>query len=163
VVVEFVVAIMPLLITFFALLQLEQIVIAHLMVKHATIIGARAAAVLTNEHNNTPDQPPGNKNEDLIQKAVQAGLGLWDSYDKVKSIKLDDTNGNKGILDESTCQDPYQPVTVSVIAEFNCRVPLGRIICGSGTHIIKQKYSFPHQGARYQTDDNNGGGGARCN
>jgi len=158
VLVEFIVALMPLLITFFSFVQLAQIVVAHLMVKHATIIGARAAAVISNGKCNTPDQKQG-KNDDEIKKAVEAGLGIWKSDEKVKSFTVE-------IDDQSSWQDPYGAITVKVDADFNCRVPLGRLICGTGTHKISQKFGFPHQGARYAEGDgatescNASGGGA---
>ena len=56
VLVEFLVAFMPLMITFSSFVQVAQIATASIVTKHSTIVGARAAAVITNEHKNTPDQ-----------------------------------------------------------------------------------------------------------
>lgn len=69
VLVEFAVALMPLLATFFVSLQTIQLATARLVVKHATILGARAGAVFANTKGITPDQPVG-VNQDNIEYAV---------------------------------------------------------------------------------------------
>src|SRR5262245_32602209 len=76
VLVEFVVAIVPVLTMFFTFVQLAKIASARLVVKHAAIVGARAAAVIANGKGNTPDQPK-KPNDDQITTAVKAALGPW--------------------------------------------------------------------------------------
>lgn len=148
VLVEFLVAVMPLMITFSSFVQVSQIARARLVVKHSAIIGARAASVISNEHKNTPDQNPG-KNEDVINQSVRAAIGPWNSTMTVVSAK---------VTDNSSCDDQYGLVSVEVTAVYKCTVPFGaRLVCGlGGMHPFKQKYSMPHQGARYK-DDKGGG------
>jgi Flp pilus assembly protein TadG len=152
VLVEFLVAFMPLMITFSSFVQVAQIATASIVTKHATIIGARAAAVISNEHNNTPDQKKG-KNQDQVEAAIQSALGPWAKT--MKNVKVE-------ITDESTKDDPYGNVRVNVIADYKCSVPFGGfIVCGknllgAGTHQFRMNAAFPHQGACYQ--DLEGGG-----
>lgn len=158
VLVEFIVAFMPLMITFSSFAQMAQIVTARLMLRHATVVGARAASVISNANNNTPDQKQGN-NQDEIKAAVIAalgptdpktGLGLWEKT--MGDLTVD-------VNDQSSCDDPYGLVTVRVRANYRCAVPFGnRLVCGlTGTHPIDDQLGFPHQGARYAD-----GGGAKC-
>lgn len=148
--VEFLIAAVPLMISFFSFLQLSQIMTARLVVKHAAIVGARAASVISNKNGTTPDQKPGD-NFDAVEKGVRFALGPWDKTMKSLTVKVADT---------STCDDPYGLVTVTVDAEYRCSVPGGGFwVCGihDYTHPIHQQFSFPHQGARYAE-----GGGSKC-
>lgn len=151
VLVEFAVAFMPLMITFSSFVQLQQMATARLVVKHATVIGARGAAVISNEKENTPDQKLG-KNEDEIKKGVMAGLGLWKNT--MRDVQV-------VVKDDSTCADPYGMVSVTVTARYKCSVPFANMfMCPSGqTHEFKPMTSrFPHQGAKFQE----GGGAKKC-
>jgi uncharacterized membrane protein YgcG len=156
VLVEFVVAFMPLMITFSCFVQLSQMATAKIVVKHSAIVGARAAAVISNGKNNTPDQAKGDNQAD-IKAGVNAALGPW---------KKTMTNVDVAIDDKSSCTDPYGLVTVTVTADYKCSVPFGgRLLCGAvgATRTLKQAYGFPHQGARYKdegSDCGGGGGGA---
>ncbi len=148
VLVEFLVALMPLMITFSCFVQVSQIARTRLMVKHSAIVAARAAAVISNEHKNTPDQKAG-KNEDIVRASVLAALG---PFNKVMAGSPTVT-----INDKSSCDDPYGTVDVTVNATMRCTVPFGgRLLCGGGLHGFRQTYSMPHQGARYK--DGQGGG-----
>jgi uncharacterized membrane protein YgcG len=150
VLVEFAVAFMPLMITFSSFVQLQQMATARLVVKHSAVVGARAAAVISNAGKNTPDQKEGT-NEDLIRAGVLAGLGPW---------KNTMSNVNVKVEDRSTCDDPYGMVSVTVTADYKCSVPFSNIfMCGTGkTHSFKPMTArFPHQGARFAE-----GGGAKC-
>lgn len=148
--VEFLVAFMPLMITFTSFVQLSQIATANIVVKHSAVVGARAASVISNAHKNTPDQLDGD-NRAEIEAGVKLAMGPWEKT--MRSVKVD-------VDDQSSCNDPYGMVTVTVNADYRCSVPLGgRIVCGvlGGGHPIVQKFGFPHEGARYQE-----GGGAKC-
>jgi uncharacterized membrane protein YgcG len=156
VLVEFLIALMPLMITFSCFVQLSQMATAKLVVKHSAIVGARAAAVISNKHNNTPDQPKGENKAD-IEAGVNAALGPWKKQMATVTVKVEDS---------SSCDDPYGMVKVTVTAAHKCLVPFGgRLMCGAvgATHTMEQAYTMPHQGARY-TDapggaDCGGGGG----
>lgn len=150
VLVEFLVAFTPLMITFSCFVQLSQMATAKLVVKHSAIVGARAAAVISNKNNNTPDQPKGDNKAD-IEAGVRAALGPWAK--QMASV-------NVTVHDKSSCSDPYGLVKVTVTAEHRCNVPFGgRLMCGAvgATHTLEQAYAMPHQGARYQE-----GEGASC-
>jgi Flp pilus assembly protein TadG len=148
VLVEFLVAVMPLMITFSSFVQVAQVATARLVVKHSAIVAARAAAVITNAHNNTPDQKKGD-NKDVIEASVRAALGPWAKTMDSIQVEIDD---------QSSGGDPYGMVQVTVTAEYHCSVPFGStIVCkGGGARTIKMKAAFPHQGACY--DDGEGGG-----
>ncbi|MDB4942701.1 MAG: hypothetical protein JWP97_2235 [Labilithrix sp.] len=150
VLVEFLVAIMPLMITFSCFVQLSQMATAKLVVKHSAIVGARAASVISNVNKNTPDQPEGENRAD-IEQGVHAALGPWDRQMASVRVKIED---------KSDCKDPYGPVKVTVTAAHKCLVPFGgRLLCGAvgATHTMEQAYTMPHQGARYADGD-----GAKC-
>jgi hypothetical protein len=151
VLVEFAVAFMPLMITFLSFVQLQQMATARLVMKHSAVVGARAAAVISNKAGNTPDQPPGG-NEAEIQAGVRAALGPWKTSMSNVQVTVDDT---------SSCADPFGMVSVTVAADYKCTVPLSSLfMCGlGGTHAFKAMTArFPHQGARFQE----GGGGSGC-
>lgn len=161
VLVEFMVAFMPLMATFFGTLQLLQLATAKMVVKHATVVGARAAAVFSNEGNVTPDQPQG-PNKDKIDAAVHAALGPWD---KTMQVEVQ-------VEDRANCSDPFGPVRVTVRADYTCSVPFGNAICLAGawdgrhgahgaraSKVFEQAYTMPHQGAKYVGAQSGGCGG----
>jgi len=146
VLVEFAIAFMPLMITFSAFVQLQQMATARIVVKHATIVGGRAAAVISNKNKNTPDAKDAD-NVDEVKKGVMSALGPWKGKMSNVDVKIDDT---------STCDDPYGMVSVTVTADYKCSVPFSNLfMCGAGkTHAFKPMIArFPHQGARYQDGD----------
>ena len=150
VLVEFLIAFMPLMITFSSFVQVAQIATASLVTKHASIVAARAAAVISNGHNNTPDAKKGD-NKQEITDAVTAALGPW-SHTMT-------TTPTVTINDQSSGTDVYGMVEVTVTAQYKCSVPFGSmLVCGlgGGTHTIIRKAAFPHQGGCY-TDLGGGG------
>lgn len=131
---EFVVVLVPLLTIFFVFTQLSAIAIAKLRFKHATVIGARAAAVMSNSGDNCPGCDG--------QGAVGAGVraALQGSGVTVLTVNIQDSSNR---------DDPYNLVQVTVVGRYNCTVPLGRVICGPMLPFTETK-SMPHQGARYR-------------
>lgn len=150
------VALVPLLTMFFVSLQTMQLATARLVIKHATILGARAGAVFANTKGITPDQPVG-VNQDKIENAVMGALG---PYSKSITVKVT-------VDDKATCQNPFGPVTVKVEATTRCIVPLGQSICLAGKRagtprpsvIFTDSVTMPHQGARYKGKESGGGCG----
>jgi len=138
---EFVIAVVPLLITFFSFVQLSKIATARLVVKHGAIIGARAASVISNQHNNTPDAKNDGKAD--ITTAVKLGMGTWVSRGAIVGVNVD-------VQDQSSREDPYGWVTVTVKATYRCTVPMGFIACGGVTKQLQETYRMPHQGAIYE-------------
>ena len=156
VLVEFVTAFLPLMITFSAFVQVAQLATAKIVFKHSAIVGARAAAVISNEKGNTPDQKTG-KNDAEVMAGVKAAMGPWTKT--MSNVRVD-------IKDESSCDDQYGLVTVTVKADYKCSVPFGsRLMCGVASNTcsggkcpFEQKYGFPHQGARYKGEGSSCGG-----
>lgn len=147
---EFVVAIFPLLTIFFVFVQLSMLAVSAIIVKHSAVVGARAASVFANEHQNVPEQC-GDDGAGKINQAVQAALGPWS--DRIStSVTVRDQSSRRE--DDGV----YDLVTVTVTAQVRCAVPIGKVICGGGTKEIVDTKSMPHQGARYQSRQCNGGG-----
>lgn len=138
---EFVIAIVPVLITFFSFVQLAKIATARLVVKHGTIVGARAASVISNQHDNTPDMKTDGKAE--ITNAVRAAMAPWIRKGSIIGV-------NVTVQDQSSRSDPYGWVTVTVRATYACKVPMGFIACGGLTKTLEESYRMPHQGALYR-------------
>jgi Flp pilus assembly protein TadG len=136
---EFVITIAPMLLMFFAFVQLAKTATARLAVKHSALVGARAAAVISNGADNNPGQPKGS-NQDEIQTAVRAALGPFN--DSMAGVVVQ-------VEDRSSRAQPYELVTVTVTAAYKCQVPMGKIICPGGVKVLREVHSMPHQGARY--------------
>lgn len=140
---EFVVVLVPLLTIFFVFVQLSAIAAASLVVKHSAVIGARAAAVLSNKNNNVPEREGKGDGEGDIRAGVEAALGPWKDRMGVAVTVTDRSTRDKP-------DGPYELVTVTVTATYRCEVPLGKAICPGGVKIIRDTKSMPHQGARYK-------------
>jgi hypothetical protein len=135
---EFVVALVPLLTIFFVFVQISAIAAARIRFKHAAVIGARAAAVFSNKGDNCPECSGDGTGE--VNAAVRAALG---------SVNRNVTGVSASVNDRSNRSDPYGLVTVTVTGNYQCGVPLGKIICGGGVTFTERK-SMPHQGAIYR-------------
>jgi Flp pilus assembly protein TadG len=141
---EFIIAIVPILAMFFNFLQLAHLATARLVVKHGAIVGARAAAVMTNGHDNTPDQKGKGVNESEIKQGVMLAMANW-----VAAGSL--TNPTVNITDTSSYDDPYNWVTVEVKATYHCDLPMAPLACGgSRTKELVETKRMPHQGANYK-------------
>ena len=57
---------------------------------------------------------------------------------------------NVDVQDQSSREDPYGWVTVTVRATYRCTVPMGFIACGGATKQLQESYRMPHQGAIYE-------------
>jgi hypothetical protein len=147
---EFVVAIFPLLTIFFVFVQLSMLAVSALIVKHSAVVGARAAAVFSNQSRNVPEMC-GDDGSAKIDEAVRAAIGPWQNRISTSVTVRDQSsrNENDGV---------YDLVTVTVTAQVRCAVPVGKPICGAGgiKQIVDVK-SMPHQGARYTTRQCAGG------
>jgi Flp pilus assembly protein TadG len=138
---EFVIAIVPLLMIFFSFVQLSKIATARLVVKHGTIVGARAASVISNKNGNLPGVK--DDGEADIRAAVEVAMAPWSAQGSI-------TNVDVQVNDQSSRSDPYGWVTVTVKATYNCKVPMGFIACGGKTKTLEETYRMPHQGANYE-------------
>jgi Flp pilus assembly protein TadG len=141
VLVEFVVALMPMMMTFFGFVEVTKIYAASLGTRHAAITAARAAAVMSKVHDNNPATQGG---EGEIKSAAGQALAPWISNGAISAVTVT-------VNDTSSRSDPYGPVHVKVAATYHCKVPLmGRIVCKGGTKTITHEATMPHQGAKYK-------------
>lgn len=139
---EFVVVFVPLMTTFFVFVQLSAIAAASIMVKHAAVVGARAAAVFSNANDNVPELK-GDDGKAQIEGGVKAALGTWQ-----KSISTSVEVNDRSSRNDNDGQ--YDLVTVTVTGTYRCEVPLGKMICPGGVKTFVDTKSMPHQGARYK-------------
>lgn len=142
VLVEFAVAIMPLLMTFFVFFQVAVMVTAKMFVRHATIAAARAGIVIVGGGDKNPMRGGEAQGSDGdIQAAFRAGLGAW---------------GDNGMLVGTvSVSDPgtqFGDVTATSAVLFRCNVPLGRrFVCPGGAFLpMADRATLPKQGADYQ-------------
>mgnify|MGYP001497377861 CR=1 FL=1 len=142
---EFMIALVPVLTTFFSFVQLSRVASARLVVKHGAIVGARAAAVIANGKKNTPGQEQGT-NDAEITNGVKAALGPW--WSKTGAITAVEVK----VTDRSSRSDPYGWVEVKVTATYACRVPMGFVACGGRSKKIEETFKMPHQGALYEVE-----------
>ena len=98
------------------------------------------AAVYSNKNETCPECEGEGQAE--VDAALLAGLGSSSrGYSNVSAV----------IDDRSSESDPYGLVTVTATADFQCGVPLGRIICGTDSTVtFTERKSLPHQGANYK-------------
>lgn len=141
---EFMIAVLPLLTTSFAFLQLTKLQTAKLILSHAAVCAARTAAVSSNAHANNPGARPGD--ETMPQRAVNAALAPW-----IAAGSFDDVHVE--LTDNSSALDPSGPVTVTVSAQVGCTVPMmGRVLCKGPRKLLQGTATMPHQGARYEVE-----------
>jgi hypothetical protein len=137
VLVEFIVALTPLLMTFFSLVQLGKMMTAQLAFKHAATVAVRSASVIIKKDHN-----PG-ASDDTEEVNEAAALAVGDFIKSFSSLEATVTGGESvnGI------------VTVELRGTYRCKVPLGKLlVCGlGGTHAFKPvRSSLPLYGARYK-------------
>jgi Flp pilus assembly protein TadG len=132
VLVEFVVAIMPMLMVFFTIAQLSALGYTSLLVKHAAFVAARAEAVVNPGMSDSGSEADVTAAANLVLARVPAGASVHSTSAAAQSQNMDTT-------------------TVTVIVP--CSVPLGNVlVCGSGrTHTMTAQASFPNQGSYVQS------------
>jgi hypothetical protein len=133
--VEFAIAILPVLITFFGMFQWGMLAYIHLIVKHGAFVAARAQAVI---HPHMPDAGPETDVKD----------GVFMLFKHIGGVTEEDIHiqgALAGPMDETTD-------TVTVELDYKCAVPLGDwVACGKKRHYhFSETASFPNQGSYYQ-------------
>ncbi len=140
--VEFVIAVVPMLTTFFGFVQVAKIYTANLVVKHAAITAARAAVVMIKKDNNPGEK--GSKTD--VKQAAGLALSPWITSGSISNV-------NVTVSDQSNMSDVYGPVRVQVQATYKCGVPMmGRVLCAGSRKILTAEATMPNQGARYKVD-----------
>ncbi len=140
VLVEFVVAIVPLLVAFFCLVQLAKLYSAKIVLDHAAITASRAAIVILPPNPDAPRDPA--KGQRDVTRAAELAMGPWKTSRAFTSVSVD----------ARTPTEPYGMTSVRVTATYRCSVPIGGwIVCGlGGTKTMTSEASLPNQGARYK-------------
>jgi len=137
---EFVIAFMPLAITFFSFTQVGQLYTGHLVFKHAALAAGRAAITTVGPCNPGADKDHRRDPQDVQIAAFNAlGEGAWQGH--FASVQANATYGGG---------DQYGPVTTKTTARYHCTVPLGsKIVCTGGFVNMEEQVILPHQGANY--------------
>jgi Flp pilus assembly protein TadG len=148
-IVEFALAIMPVLCIFFGMVQWSIVAYVHLIVKHAAFVAVRCEAV---QNTGMPDASTTSGTDDCA-----------DPNSGAVSTLFADIPGAKGnITITPTLAGPTTQAldTVQVALTYNCTIPLGNVLaCGSGmTQTLSESASFPNQGSVYWNIWGGGGG-----
>jgi Flp pilus assembly protein TadG len=151
--VEFLIAIVPMLVFFWSILQVNGLLLADLVVRHAAVNAVRAAVVCDSD---APGSGP--ETEEAAQSNANACANLaaqW-TIGAVKSIQ-DVTVAVKNARREGNA-----PVTATATAHYSCQVPLvGALACrlagsaatGPSVVTIQRQATLPNQGAYYKFTD----------
>lgn len=152
--VELIIAIMPMLILFWGLMQLNGLLLADLVVRHAATHAVRAAIVCDSD--------------DAPQSGDELAAPQGCSYEAAKmtlsAIKSFAPPGGSeptfSMQVSGASRDGNAPVTVTLNADYYCQVPLASFVCGfasAGTPrgdrmrvaLLTRKATLPNQGAGY--------------
>src|SRR5215471_15844905 len=141
--VEFIIVIMPMLVLFWGMMQLNGLMLADLVVRHAAVNAVRAAIVCDSDEH-THGQAGA---EECAQQAAEA------TTKSVKSIKA------VVVTVEGASESGNGPVTATVTADYSCQVPLvGGVACAifrgapttSAIAVIRRQATLPNQGHYYK-------------
>ncbi len=137
VLIEFVIAAVPLLMMFFCFTQVAALANAKLVMKHAAVVATRAAIVIM------PPNPGDNGTMEDVRVAAGMAMGTYLVDGKLVAPDTQCTS-------QATNDDPYGLVTCTVTAAYMCNVPMGKWwVCGGPVKIVSERMSLPNQGARY--------------
>lgn len=138
---ELVIALVPLLTTFFSIAQIVELEKAKLLLRHGAICGARAAAVTSNVYGNNPGAPA-IKGDPMPRRAVEQALAPFLARRAMTDLSVEVT--------DASSLDPSAPVRVRVTAKVECAVPMmGRVLCKGSHETLEVEAAMPHQGALY--------------
>jgi Flp pilus assembly protein TadG len=133
VMVEFALAIVPVLIIFFGTVQYCVCAYVNLIVHHGAFVAARCMAVVH------PGMPDAGKTEDCT-------TGVNSLFGTDSTLKATVT------LQSPPAATAEQLDTTEVELKYKCTIPLGDVVaCGRGKQMtMKAIASFPNQGSSYQ-------------
>lgn len=140
--VEFAIAILPVMIFFFGLMQWSVNAYLHLIVKHAAFAIARCEAVV---HPGMADA--GNEDSDCLAKDPGGSSVIGKLFAHVTGV----TAGDFTI--DTTLAGPNDQTldAVTVTLNYRCSIPLGNVIACSTSLVqpLKATAKFPNQGSVY--------------
>jgi Flp pilus assembly protein TadG len=151
--VEFIIAVVPMLVLFWGIMQLNGLLLADLVARHAAVHAVRAAIVCDAQvgHPQSAEElaAPGGCAYEAAKLALSA----------VRSFGAP----NFTVRIEGASRHGNAPVTATVIASYRCEVPLAAsLLCGGlirdegggpaarGVLTLTRKATLPNQGAGYQ-------------
>lgn len=142
---EFTIALMPLLMTFFAFFQVAMLISAKMIVRHATITAARAAIVVSGGGDTNPGFMGAPQGEEAdIQNAFRDALGVWGDDGALVPVSVTAS-------DPGCAQGCNGDLEVNSVVTYRCRVPLGnQLVCGGDSMQLFDRATLPKQGANYQ-------------
>jgi Flp pilus assembly protein TadG len=169
--VEFLIAFPPIFLMFLGLWQLGIMFVASLVVQHAAVCAARAAAVAIAEPVDTP-HTLGDFGRVMATDAAYLAASPLLNGGAISSLSVEFPSDAGGAGERTT----YQPsstakpsmVRVRVKADFVCAVtPVNVLVCGlngaggggATTTQLTAEASFPYQGANYRYAPEDGGTG----
>ena len=143
VLVEFLAVFMPLFTFFLGLVQLMYVHTANLITKHAAQAAVRAAVVVV------PDDPkfiggaPNTVSGARLAEITRAA--------KMPLSAVTSDPGAVSVLTDSGAYGPHDPITVTVTLQYQCRVPLGKLlVCGGATKQLAAQATMPNQGVEWE-------------
>jgi uncharacterized membrane protein YgcG len=156
---EFAIAVFPLTFMFFGLAQVCEIQIGHILMHHAAIIGARCATVIKGPHlpgtyvsNNDGKSDNGDAEGECTKAATMALGPLSKNFTGI------------AVIPTYTGTDHFGDVDTTVLATFQCGVPLGQhLVCNGDSVNFSFEIKLPHQGADYVLSGANCGGSCASN
>lgn len=152
--VEFIIAVVPMLILFWGLMQLNGLLLADLVVRHAATHAVRAAIVCDSDEDA----------QDSGQLAAPRGCSYEAAKMTLAAVKSFSPPGGSepsfSVRVEGASRSGNAPVTVTVSADYYCQVPLASFVCGfasagipSGDRMrvamLSHEATLPNQGAGY--------------
>ena len=153
--VEFIIAIVPMLLVFWGLMQLNGLLLADLVARHAAVNAVRAAIVCDSD-----DSP-----QTGDELAAPGGCSYQAAKMTLSAVKSFNAAGGSdpdfSVSVDGASTDGNQAVTVTLTARYHCQVPLvAAFVCGLaqdalaqgnalGTAALLRRASLPNQGAGY--------------
>jgi Flp pilus assembly protein TadG len=151
--VEFIIAIVPMMVLFWGIMQLNGLLLADLVARHAAVHAVRAAIVCDSQVGDPQTAErlaaPGGCAYEAAKLALSA-VRSFGAPDFIVRVEGASRSGNA-------------PVTATVIASYRCQVPLvASLLCsglirdeGGGPHVsgvvtLTRKATLPNQGAGYE-------------
>jgi Flp pilus assembly protein TadG len=151
--VEFIIAIVPMLTLFWGIMQLNGLLLADLVVRHAAVSAVRAAIVCDSQIGDPQDTGTLEGSSGCSWNAANMTLSAIKSFGAPPDFTVDIQGASRQGNDL---------VTATVNASYHCQVPLvGSRVCGasildgsfssfgSGTVVLTRKASLPNQGVNY--------------
>jgi hypothetical protein len=152
--VEFILAIVPMLSLFWGIMQLNGILLADLVARHAAVNAVRAAIVCDSQKGHVQEGEQLGRPGGCAYEAARATLSAVKSFGDPPEFEVEvqgaEETGN-------------EPVTATVIAKYRCQVPLAAaFMCNgwvggegggespAGTIALSRKATLPNQGASYE-------------